>query len=243
MATPRLSPLGFFSVDGRTIGDAVPNAARREVKTYPVSLIGLARKHCVIVGGGKVAERKARPLLEAGAHLMIISPVVTAGLSQLAEDTRLEWVERTFQKGDLQDAFLVIGATDNAAINEEIWQEASSCGILVNIVDDPGRCNFITPAIVRRGELSVSISTGGNSPGMAKMLRERLEREIGPEFGELLELLAPLRAIVRERFSSEKERAEVFVRLLQGPALQLLASGKRDLAIESLLDEVGGRGG
>jgi len=177
-----------------------------------------------------VAERKARSLLQAEARVTVISPILTGGLQQLVEEGRMEWVQRAYQQGDLAEAFLVIGATDDTDTNERVWQEAVERGLLVNIVDDLARCNFIVPSLVRRGDLCLAISTGGKSPALAKRLRERLEAEFGPEYAEFVALLGDLRERVKAQYPEAEERKTMWYRLVDSDIIELIRQGRDDLA-------------
>ncbi len=192
------------------------------VKTYPICLIGLERRQAVVVGGGNVAARKVGELLEAGAHVTVISPSHTPELEALAQAGRIIIVGRPYRKGDLSNAFLAIAATDDAGVNQTIWREAEQQGCLVNVVDDAAHCHFIMPAIIRRGDVTVTVSTGGTSPALARRLRERLETLVGPEYGELAALLAELRPELRSRYAQEKERQEAAFRLVDSELISII---------------------
>ena len=155
---------------------------------YPIYL-QIHDQPCVVIGGGKIAEGKAQGLLAAGARVTVISPDLTPHLRELARRSEIRHIARRYQPGDLAGAFIVICATDQIETNHQVWQEASAQGQLVNVVDDPPRCNFIAPAILRKGDLTISISTGGKAPALAVRLKERLQREIGPEYERFLELV------------------------------------------------------
>lgn len=192
------------------------------VKTYPICLIGLERRQAVVLGGGDVATRKVGELLEAGAHVTVISPSVTPELEALAKARRITIIGRPYRNGDLSEAFLAIAATDDPRVNQAIWQDAERQGCLVNVVDDPAHCHFITPAVIRRGDVTVTISTGGTSPALAKRLRERLETVVGPEYGELAALLAELRPELRSRYTQEKDRQEAAFRLVDSDLISIV---------------------
>jgi precorrin-2 dehydrogenase/sirohydrochlorin ferrochelatase len=151
----------------------------------------------------------------------------------------LEWVPRAYQQEDLAEAFLVIGATDDAETNEQVWQEAVERGVLVNIVDDPARCNFIVPSLVQRGDLCLAISTGGKSPALAKRLRERLEAEFGPEYAAFAALLGDLRERVKASYPDATERKNLFYRLVDSDILELIAQGRDDLVQQRVEEIVG----
>jgi len=192
------------------------------VKTYPICLVGLERKQAVVVGGGNVAARKVGELLEAGAHVTVISPAHTPELKALAKAGHITIIGRPYLKGDLSGAFLAIAATDDPDVNQTIWQEAEQHGCLVNVVDDPAHCHFIMPAVIRRGDVTVTISTGGTSPALARRLRERLETLVGPEYGELAALLAELRLQLRSRYPQERDRQEAAFRLVDSELINII---------------------
>jgi len=192
------------------------------MKTYPVSLIGLAQRHVVVVGGGAVAARKVTALLEAGARVTVISPDLSPGLVALVETGQIAAFRRPYRDGDLEMAFLVIAATDDVETNQAVWREADRRGCLINVVDDPSHSNFIVPAVVRRGEVTVAISTGGDSPALARRLRERLEAEIGPEYGELAALLGELRPDLLARFARGSARLAAALRLVDSDLVDVI---------------------
>ena len=192
------------------------------MKTYPVSLIGLAQRQVVVVGGGAVAARKVATLLEADARVTVISPDLTSELEALVEAGRIAALNRPSREGDLAAAFLVIAATDDAEVNRAVWREADRRGCLINVVDDLAHSNFIVPAVVRRGELTLAVSTGGDSPALARRLREQLEAEIGPEYGELVALLGELRPDLLARFAPGRARLAAALRLVDSDLLDVI---------------------
>jgi len=180
---------------------------------YPVSL-DLKDRFCIVIGGGKVAERKVRGLLVCEAVVQVISPTLTAGLTDLFRAERMTWQERDFRPGDLAGAFLVIAATDNEQVQQLTYEEAEDRKILINVVDVPGRCNFILPATVRQGDLTISVSTGGKSPALAKRLRQELEKSIGPEYKIIADILGSLRGEILAHGRPQSENEALFNRLL-----------------------------
>jgi precorrin-2 dehydrogenase/sirohydrochlorin ferrochelatase len=192
------------------------------MKTYPVCLIGMQARHAVVVGGGRVAARKVKDLLEAGGHVTVISPKLTPELQSLVDDGQVTLIRRPYRAGDLSDAFLVIAATDDGRVNRKVWHEAEQVGCLVNVVDDPTHCNFIMPAVVRHGDVTVAVSTGGDSPALARRLRERLEQLIGPEYGQLASLLAELRPHVQSRYQHQEERRRAALRLVDSDLIETI---------------------
>jgi siroheme synthase-like protein len=168
------------------------DAERYPVNQYPVNL-NLAGKRCLVVGGGRVAARKVAGLLSCGAHVDVIA-------SRAGPEVRAPGVtvtERFYRRGDLAGYRLVVAATGDAEVNRSIFEEAESAGVWVNSADDPASCTFTLPAVVRRGPLMVTISTGGHSPALAAWLKERTEAQLGPEYEVLLGLLSTARDELR----------------------------------------------
>lgn len=194
---------------------------------YPVYL-NLENKRCLVVGGGEVAERKVLTLLEAGAGVMVISPRLTARLRELVRQQRITWLERGYQKGDLKDCFLVIGATDDRKLHKQLTAEADQYNLLINIVDVPEYCNFIVPSTVKRGDLLISISTGGKSPALAKKIRRQLEQEFGPEYAEFLNLMGQCRQEIIRKVPDGQRRKAIFQQLVDTDLLQLVKAGDEE---------------
>ena len=168
-------------------------------KTYYPVCLDLEDQRVLIVGGGKIAEGKIRPLLDAAADVLLVSPEVSAEIRAFADAGRITWVNRTFIESDLDRAFIVIAATDDRPVNASIAREARARGIMVNAVDDPPYCDYIAMSIVERGNLQIAISTGGRSPAMARWVRERFETLLPEVYGPLLEILGGIRLELKER--------------------------------------------
>ncbi|MDZ4231094.1 MAG: bifunctional precorrin-2 dehydrogenase/sirohydrochlorin ferrochelatase [Dehalococcoidales bacterium] len=162
---------------------------------YPLFL-NLSGKKCVVVGGGQVALRKVRTLLEAGAAVEVISPEPNLELIKMAEEGQISVLRRSYQGGDLKEASVAIAATDDNDINRQVAVEARRSRVLVNVVDDPENCDFIAPSYLRRGDITIAISTAGKSPALAKKIKVRLEEEFGDEFAALAQLIGEVRADV-----------------------------------------------
>lgn len=200
------------------------------MNAYPVFLINLHKKTCVVVGGGLVAERKVETLLACQARVTIISPTLTPGLRHRAEVGKITHVARAYRYGDLEGAFLCIAATDDRAVNEEVWCEGEARHVLVNTVDDAVHSDFITPAVVRRGDLSISVSTGGKSPALAARIKEELAALFGPEYEDLVRLLGDLRPRLTAELDVATRRAFTDA-VLDADIRSLLKKGKRDEAL------------
>lgn len=162
---------------------------------YPVFL-DIAGKRCVVIGGGQVALRKVQTLLEYGAKVEVISPELCPELDAVTE---IHVSRRHYQLGDLKGAFLAIVATDNYGINHQIAREARSQAVLVNVVDDAEYCDFILPSLVRRGDMTIAVSTAGRSPALARKLRTRLEQDFGEEYAVLVRLIDEVRRDLKQR--------------------------------------------
>jgi precorrin-2 dehydrogenase / sirohydrochlorin ferrochelatase len=164
----------------------------------------LEKRECLVVGAGNVAAEKICGLLRAGACVRVIAPRAVPAIAKLAGAGRLAWHARKFQPKDLAGVFLVVAAASRE-VHEQIWREAKRANILCNVVDDPPRCDFFYPAVLRRGALQIAVSTGGRSPALAQQLRKKLERDFGPEYAAWVNQLG--RARVRTR-TTEPEFAE-----------------------------------
>ena len=165
---------------------------------YPVTL-DLDGRPCLVVGGGAVALRKAIGLLDAGARVTVVSPTLSTGLLELARDGRIRWRPREFVPGDTEASFLVVVATNDRSINRLVMDEARRSRALVNCADDPEHSDFILPALLRRGPLTVAVSTGGASPAMACMVRDELDATLAEDYARLAEIVAEVRRTLRER--------------------------------------------
>jgi precorrin-2 dehydrogenase/sirohydrochlorin ferrochelatase len=210
------------------------------MRYYPVFL-DLKERLCVVLGGGRVAERKVKTLLRAGARVKVISPQLTASLARLKDGKRISHLSRAYRKNDLRGAFLAIGATDNRSINERIFREAAAGRIPVNVVDDPAHSSFIVPSIVKKKALLVAISTSGKSPALARVLRQKLEKEIGPEYEGFLKLLGRVRAKLLPLGLGQPRNQKIF-RKLVGEDLLPLIRGKKFRELNRRLAKVLGPG-
>lgn len=181
---------------------------------YPICL-DLKDKKCVVVGGGEVALRKVKSLLEAEAKVVIISPEIIFGIRELIDKNKITYLKQEYKSDDIaEDTFLIIAASNNKQLNAQIANEAKKLNLLVNVVDAPDLCNFIIPAILRRGDLIISISTSGKSPALAKKIKEDLQSIYGVEYEALVDLLGDLRQKVQAKYKNEKDRKLFWENLL-----------------------------
>lgn len=165
---------------------------------YPIYL-DLTGKRCVVIGGGEVAERKVQGLTESDANVTVISPEATEYIRRSSEAGSLAWEPREYREGDLTGAFLAIAATDRGSVNEAIAAEATKEKVVLNVVDDPPLCTFIAPSVVRRGVVTLAVSTGGASPALARKLRESLEDNEVLDYADLAGVLSSARKELKRR--------------------------------------------
>jgi siroheme synthase-like protein len=201
---------------------------------YYAAFLDLGHRHCLVVGGGPETEAKVRGLLRAGARVTLVSATITSALEELAATASLELERRRFQASDLDGCILVIDASGDDATGIEVARRAREQAVLVNVVDRPARCDFIAPALVQRGALQLAISTGGRSPFMASHVRRVLEETIGPEWGELVEMVGEVRDRLRLEGVPLPRQDEIYARIAAGGALELLRRGLRDEARQAL---------
>ncbi|MGY3902672.1 siroheme synthase CysG [Aeromonas lusitana] len=191
----------------------------------------LDNKPVLLVGGGEVAERKARLLLDAGAHLTVVAPQLDPELAALASNGTIDWLTAEFEPKQLVGRWLVVAATDRREVNALVYQSANQAGIFANVVDDPKRSSFIMPSIIDRSPLMVAISSGGKAPVLARLLREKLEALLPQHLGAVAAFAGGLRDRVKARFASMGERRQFWERLLGADRLgQALARGDKAAA-------------
>lgn len=162
---------------------------------YPINLL-LEGRRCLVVGGQSVALGKTDELVRCGAEVRVVAPSICGELSELASGS-LTLHQRKYAPRDLDGCFLVVAATGDAAVNQQVYDDATERGILVNSADDPQRCDFFLPARVRRGDLLLTVSTGGQSPAMASWLKRRLAGELSAEVEQMFQLVAQVRQEIR----------------------------------------------
>lgn len=188
-------------------------------KLFPMFL-KLSSRSCLVVGAGTVAETKIASLLEAGAKVLVVAPEATAQVRAWAQSKTIEWHQRSFQPEDLEGMFLVIAATSSTVLHEHIFDLASQSGVLCNIVDVPGLCDFYYPSVVQRGALQIAISTSGQSPALAQRLRKELEEQFGPQYEAWLAHLGDLRDKLHDTDMDPEERKRRLHELASEQAFQ-----------------------
>ena len=192
---------------------------------YPL-FADLYGRRCLVVGGGLVAQRKVTTLLGYGAAVTVVSPAATARLLAYARRGQVRYLARAFRPADLRGAWLVYAATDDQRINRLVFRTATRLRLFTNVVDQKPLCSFIAPAIVKRGDLVIAISTGGMSPAMAKRLRRELTASIGADYARMLTLLGGLRGIAKSRLPGFQARKRYFDRVVGGRVFALVRAGK-----------------
>ncbi|MFC2035236.1 bifunctional precorrin-2 dehydrogenase/sirohydrochlorin ferrochelatase [Chloroflexota bacterium] len=212
------------------------NREQQETIYYPVSL-NLNGRKCLVVGGGQVALRKVLSLLHHGAIIQLISPELCPELEDMAKKNEITVVAREYHPEDSDGAFMAIIATNNSKINREIANEARKRLVLVNVVDDADYCDFIAPSYIRRGSISITISTSGKSPALARKLRIKLEKEFGEEYAKLAYLLSDIRSEILEHnlnISGEDWQEAIDLDLL----IELLKNGEEGKARTAILGKL-----
>jgi len=206
---------------------------------FPVFL-DLENRDCLVVGGGRVAARKAGLLRRAGARVQLVAPQVCDGLKHQADAGEITWAQREFAAGDIDGKVLVIAGTNRAEVNRRVSELAKQANIPVNVVDQPELCSFIVPSIIDRSPVQVAVSTGGHSPVLARLLRARLESYVPAAYGRLARLVESFRERVKQRFGKVEQRRQFWENALQGEVAELLFSGRDDKAREQLERELAG---
>ncbi|WP_338749019.1 bifunctional precorrin-2 dehydrogenase/sirohydrochlorin ferrochelatase [Bacillus sp. FJAT-52991] len=180
---------------------------------YP-AMLKLEGKRVVVIGGGKVAARKAASLLEAKAIVQVVSPEVGTEMTELMAHHPIDWQQKSFQREDLHSAIVVFAATNDRKVNEYIGQCASDQQ-LVNIADDPEASSFFVPASFKKGKLAIAVSTSGGSPGLSKKIIQELSSQYDDHFIDFLDFLAECREQIKDRVSDSAERKQLLTELIQ----------------------------
>jgi precorrin-2 dehydrogenase/sirohydrochlorin ferrochelatase len=204
---------------------------------FPIFL-KLDQRPCLVVGAGHIAHSKIESLLAAGARVTVVSPEALPEIESHAEQERLLWHRRAFAPSDLDDIFLVIAATDEAAVNQSVYREAVARNILCNAVDDPPHCDFYFPSIVSRGDLQIAISTAGESPAFAQQLRREIDAQLPHDLGPWLAQLGSLRREVLAIHPAGEPRKQLLHTLAQRQVCESAACPTRQLAHTPLEEEV-----
>ena len=196
---------------------------RRSLVGYPVNLV-VAGRRCVVVGAGRIAARKIDGLLAAGAEVHVVAPHLGDHVRARRDEGRITVAEHAFRPDDLDGAWLATAATDDHAVNHAVYEAGDARGMWVNSADDPDNCSFTLMSVIRRGDLVVTVGTGGRSPALATWLKERITAELGPEYETLVELLSDARNAMQAGGRSTEEAD--WKRALDSGMLDLIRAGR-----------------
>jgi uroporphyrin-III C-methyltransferase/precorrin-2 dehydrogenase/sirohydrochlorin ferrochelatase len=214
------------------------------VDYYPIFL-NLKGRHCTVVGGGDVATRKIATLIEAGAVVTVVSPKISTEISDWVEAASVNHCHiRDYETSDLNNQFLVIAATNAAAVNQHVYRDAEQARILINVVDSPEHCSFILPSIVDRSPLMIAISSGGAAPVLARKLRQKLETFVPFGYRDLALFAGQLRSVVKSKLDSLGQRRKFWEKFFEGPIANMIMSGRgaeARVAFDTELEAVAGR--
>jgi siroheme synthase-like protein len=204
---------------------------RQSLVGYPANLI-VAGRRCVVVGAGRIAARKIDALLAAGAEVHVVASALGDQVRAWRDEQRITVDERSFEPSDLDDAWLATAATDDTAVNHAVFEAGSERRVWVNSADDPDNCSFTLMSVIRRGDLVVTVGTGGRSPALAAWMKERFTTELGPEYETLVELLSEAREAMRADGRSTEDAD--WKRALDSGMLELVRAGRVTEAKELL---------
>jgi len=205
------------------------------VDYLPIS-IRLGDEPVVLIGAGKVATRKARLLLQAGANLTVVAPHITAELEKMLADVGGIWQRTQYRETDLHGQKLAVAATPDKTVNEQVYRDALALNLPVNVVDAPDLCTFIFPSIVDRSPLTIAISSGGNSPVLARFLGRKIESMLPAAYGRLARFAGGIRAQIKEQLPAETPRRLFWEQLIEGVVGEQVLAGNETRAKE-LLEE------
>jgi precorrin-2 dehydrogenase/sirohydrochlorin ferrochelatase len=205
---------------------------------YPVNL-DIKDRQCLVVGGGAVASRKAQTLIDCEAIVTVVSPEFTLDLKNLEQTSDITLIQRPYQTSDLDEKVLVIGATNDENLNRRVNADAEQRNMLCNIADVPDICNFILPAIIRRGDLCLAISTSGKSPAFAKKLRKDLEKTFGDEYAQLLTLMGEIRKKLLAEEHAPEAHKPIFEKLISHNLPEMIKNNEKERINQILFDVLG----
>ncbi len=200
---------------------------------YPIYL-DIEDRPVLIIGGGEVCARKAETMLKYGGRVTIVSPAFTGEIERWAADGKVTLRRKLYEESDLDGAAIVIASTDDPCVNARVARDCRRRKLPVNVVDVTHLCEFIVPAIIESGSIQIAISTGGKSPALARTLKEDLKRAIGDEYSEVNDVLGTLRAGAKKTLATDVDRKRFFDGILAAGILEMLRSGRRVEAYETI---------
>lgn len=178
-------------------------------KYYPM-MLNIENKECVIIGGGEIAYRKILEFIEYGASIKLISPSINEDIKSLLDNKSINYIEDKYDKVYVKNAYIVVASTNDSRVNNQIFRDCSERKILVNVVDDPKNCSFIVPSKIRRGDLTIAISTNGKSPTLSRSIREELEKRYDEHYETFLNILGDVRQEVMVKVKDYSKKKEIF---------------------------------
>ncbi len=195
-----------------------------------IACLNLEGKKAIVIGAGTVATEKINGLLACQAEVVVVAPEADDAVQAMADHNQVTWVTKEFEPADLEGALLVIAATSDTEVNTAVFEAAETRAMLVNVVDVPALCNFVLPAIARRGPIALAVSTSGASPALAKRLRREIDSFVGPEYALLASLLDEQRDWAKENLETYDDRRVFFEAIVEGDPdpIALLREGKTD---------------
>jgi siroheme synthase-like protein len=204
-------------------------------RVYYPAFLDITGKRCLVVGGGKVAERKVVMLLQFNAHVVVVGPVMTKVLLKLGEERKIEYFQRTYTTKDLDNTALVFACTDNSVINNKIKKEAARKNIPVNVVDTPDLCDFIVPSIIRKGDLTIAISTSGEAPLLSKKLRQKIEEIVTDDYLEYLHIIGEFRKHLLKTVKEARKRGLIMKDIAKMDIQEVIKIGLAKIKKRALL--------
>lgn len=204
-------------------------------RVYYPAFLDITAKRCLVVGGGKVAERKVAMLLQFNAHVTVVGPVITRTLLKLDNERKIEYFQRTYTAKDLDNTALVFACTNNSIINNKIKTEAARKKIPVNVVDDPDLCDFIVPSIIRKGDLTIAISTSGELPLLSKKLRQKIEEVVTDDYLEYLHIIGEFRKHLMKTVKDARKRGLIMKDIAKMDMQEVIATGLAKIKKRTLL--------
>jgi precorrin-2 dehydrogenase/sirohydrochlorin ferrochelatase len=204
------------------------------VKYYP-AFLNLANKRAAVIGGGTVAERKVRSLIEAGAEVKVISPDITKNLQKLKQKGLITHVKRNYRRGDTGKAFVVLACTSSSELNDKVAREARH---LVNVITEPDKGNYIVPSTVKRGPMTIAVTTGGISPALSKTIRKELQYLYDREFVLYVKFIESIRQQAMEKIADKKKREKFFKSLASKSILDKLRTGRFQSVYKKVLSDL-----
>ncbi len=204
-------------------------------KYYP-AMINIENKNCLVIGGGKVALRKIKSLLDYNVNITVISPKLCSELEDILSQNKINWLKKSYNTIDIKDSNFIFVATNDKSVNKMVYKDAKKKNILVNVVDNSDLCDFIIPSKVKRGDLTISISTNGKSPALAKKIREELEERFGDSYKTFVNLLGEVRELASERIKDIKTREALYKNLVYSDYIEQLNNDDKNQVKKRMIE-------